>query len=368
MGRPLARQLFKDGAAEHASSWNRVNAWEDTVERYSKTLLTFDKDKLIAIAGVAKQFQSAQLGDYCAGLWRNSILSNLTWQCHRSSFRPLGKRGNEKPCHAPSWSWAAVNKSISFGSRTLYDSEAEWLKSNDSMLELAEVHDVTITPLTENPFGEILAGQIELSAWLLRERTQITQRDSRTTASSLGLDKKEHGDDFTFPLDRGSTKQREDLPVQIHLFDSDIPYSDEVTASFDRGVPLQGDVYLLPLYWVSSWSGEPDESSNMADSCNKEIEYQYQKGNFEIESDQTGEIDETSNRWIFLLALLLTPVDENIDASVKTYERVGALNDWIDPSEAFGAAITAALKIFWDPVEKQAKPGTERARTRIRIV
>ncbi|RYP76753.1 hypothetical protein DL770_007163 [Monosporascus sp. CRB-9-2] len=106
----------------------------------------------------------------------------------------------------------------------------------------------------------------------------------------------------------------------------------------------------------------------MADGRNKEIEGQYPKGNFEIESDQTGEIDETSNRWIFLLALLLTPVDENIDASVKTYERVGALNYWIDPSEAFGAAITAALNIFWDPVEKQAKPGTKRARTRIRIV
>ncbi|RYP00666.1 hypothetical protein DL764_006440 [Monosporascus ibericus] len=106
----------------------------------------------------------------------------------------------------------------------------------------------------------------------------------------------------------------------------------------------------------------------MADGCNKELEDQHPKRNFEIESDQTGETEETSNPWIFLLAILLTPVDENVDTSVKTYERVGGLNDWIDPSEAFGAAITAALKIFWDPVEKQAKPGTERARTRIRIV
>lgn len=360
-GSRSARRLLKDGAAESASLWTRADTWQQAVESYSKTLLTFEKDKLIAIAGVAKQFQHPQLGGYCAGLWRNSILFGLTWQCHRSSFHPLDSHLPEHSRHAPSWSWAAVNKSVAFGSRTLYDSEAELLKSNDRVLELVDIHCVSTTPLAEDPFGEVVGGQIELSGWLLPQRTNQV----------LELTDSSDNDSFSFPLKQGNFS---DVLDQSYLFDSDIPYSDDVTASFDRGVPPSEEVYMLPLYWVSSWGEEQGQFSEArSPDFGDKIERDDDRDNIEIESERTTPYEETPNRWIFLLGLLLRPLlkmdNVNEGSNVRYYERVGALNDWIDPSdEAFGAAISLAMKVFWDPVEKQARPATEQAKTRICIL
>ncbi|EMR64819.1 putative heterokaryon incompatibility protein [Eutypa lata UCREL1] len=108
----------------------------------------------------------------------------------RSSFHPLDSHLHENSQHAPSWSWAAVNKSVAFGSRTLYDSEAELLKSNDRVLELVDIHCVSTTPLAEDPFGEVVGGQIELSGWLLPQRTNQV----------LELTDSSDNDSFSFPL------------------------------------------------------------------------------------------------------------------------------------------------------------------------
>ncbi|KAI1405697.1 heterokaryon incompatibility protein-domain-containing protein [Hypoxylon fuscum] len=361
----MANKILKDGVVEHTSLWGRNDAWQNMVEGYSTTLLTFEKDKLIAIAGVAKEFQHDLLGEYCAGLWRNSILSDLTWQCHRTSFRPLDMPASEKAHHAPSWSWASVKKSVYFGSRILYESESELLNSNDRMLELVDIHNVATTPLAEDPFGEIIGGQIELSGWLLRQRSH-----SNPETAEFGNHSSE---EFIFPLiPSDSGAQNNDVPDQIYLFDSNIPYSDEVTASFDKGVPPPEEVYLLPLYWVSSWNEEDPSVPTVINISGDK--YQDQNEDPESGSNLADEPDENSYRWIYLLALLLTPVKQEAsaenasDTSMPCYERVGALNDWIEPSTDFGTAITTALEITWDPVERQAKPGTERKKTRICIV
>ena len=357
-----ARRYLKDGAAESTSLWNRTDTWHQTVESYSKTLLTFDKDKLIAMAGVAKQYAHPELGAYCAGLWENSMLYNLTWQCHRSSFRPLDtSTTTDETRRAPTWSWASVSKSVSFGSRTLYESEAEWQNSGDKVLDFVDIHSVSTAPLAGNVFGEVIGGELELTGWLLRQGpNHVTGSTSSNHSPDPGKEKT--GKDFSFFLEQGNSHDHyDDIPHRTFLFDSDIPYSDNVVASFDRGVPPPGEVYLLPLYWVSSWGSSPD-----GDDEGNAINLQNDN-----RAEPTIEPIQNPDGWIFLLALLLRPLDRNSDETSPTvprYERVGAVNDWVDPSDSdFGASVTSALGIYWDPLEKQAKPGTKRQKTRICI-
>lgn len=57
--------------------------WPGIVAVYSKAALTNDKDKLIAISGIAKQMLEMWGGspeDYIAGLWRDSIHHELLWR------------------------------------------------------------------------------------------------------------------------------------------------------------------------------------------------------------------------------------------------------------------------------------------------
>ncbi|KAH9884893.1 heterokaryon incompatibility protein-domain-containing protein [Xylariomycetidae sp. FL2044] len=354
-----ARGMFKDGAAEEAHLGKRSSLWQQTVENYSQTLLTFDKDRLIAIAGVAKQFSHDLLGEYYAGLWGNTILFDLTWQCRRSGFRSLNPSVKvASPYNAPSWSWASTNKSVYFGTRVLSQTDTEVSDLGGTKLDLVDIHKISTAPGRGDPFGQLVAGEIELSGWLLRQ-TCVFQASpiSGSIPSS---------EELTFPLQARSSGDRySDIPGNVSLFTSDLPYSDDVTASFDGDVPPPDEVYLLPLYWVSSWSQEePDDllvsvaGAEGPDADDQEDE------------DIMADGDDLSSRWIFLLGLLLTPVSGTAkDAgSMPRYRRVGALNEWVDESTAFGSAVTKALGVHWDTGGKQAKPGTERGKTRICIV
>ncbi|KAJ4419163.1 hypothetical protein N0V85_001119 [Neurospora sp. IMI 360204] len=54
--------------------------WHRLIQSYTKTSLSFPSDKLIAISGLAKLFQSlAKRDDYLAGLWRHRLEAELLW-------------------------------------------------------------------------------------------------------------------------------------------------------------------------------------------------------------------------------------------------------------------------------------------------
>jgi hypothetical protein len=81
--------------------------WLDIVERYTRCGLTFEKDKLIAIATLAKQIHLSTGEPYFSRLWQNSFHTELLWIAKRSNKR-------HKEIVAPSWSWAAVSGPIVF--------------------------------------------------------------------------------------------------------------------------------------------------------------------------------------------------------------------------------------------------------------
>ena len=99
---PLA-QLFMD--------------WESTVEEYSACQLTFAKDKLVALEGLANDLRArvavygAGLDTYLAGIWLESLPTGLMWTTEAGLYESYV---------SPSWSWASIAGQVSFSWKWKY--------------------------------------------------------------------------------------------------------------------------------------------------------------------------------------------------------------------------------------------------------
>jgi hypothetical protein len=101
--------------------------WYAVVQLYSMGNLTFSKDKLVALSGIAQTIvavESSKLGDgYLAGLWQSSLPASLLWQPEHttSPFKANGgeilnrvDKATSVPYRyanyiAPTWSWASIH-------------------------------------------------------------------------------------------------------------------------------------------------------------------------------------------------------------------------------------------------------------------
>ena len=144
-----------------------LQVWDDVVESYSTLSLTYDGDKLMAIAGVAMAYskysnEAGTFGDgYLAGIWQSSLPTYLLWTtAEREPSRsekcvvPLNTHSRPKHYIAPSWSWASMIGRVSL----------EWCQSNYHRKDyLTTVEDASVTHRGDNRFGQVLSGYIKLS-------------------------------------------------------------------------------------------------------------------------------------------------------------------------------------------------------------
>ncbi|KAH6886271.1 hypothetical protein B0T10DRAFT_79058 [Thelonectria olida] len=86
--------------------------WRIAVRAYTSCDLGQEKDKLIAIWGVAKLVRDALREDFAAGLWSLGLVEQLCW-------RVANDRAQRPPALAafPSWSWMSVRGAIEPASR-----------------------------------------------------------------------------------------------------------------------------------------------------------------------------------------------------------------------------------------------------------
>lgn len=126
--------------------------WYRIVTIYSQRNLSVARDKLSAIAGLAKLVQ-ASLGDsYCAGLWRSNLVMGLLWYSRTDQKEPLAEY------LAPSWSWVSMNGgpiSWAIGHREDYPNVKELAKVEYVNLELASPND---------EFGPLKGGRLTMTA------------------------------------------------------------------------------------------------------------------------------------------------------------------------------------------------------------
>ncbi|KAI6815003.1 hypothetical protein KC332_g9236 [Hortaea werneckii] len=81
--------------------------WADLVSNYSELQLSFpEKDKLLAVGGIAERMADLLQDQYVAGMFARDLIMQLTWQVWRGRKRASRFR-------APTWSWASSDGSIS---------------------------------------------------------------------------------------------------------------------------------------------------------------------------------------------------------------------------------------------------------------
>lgn len=126
---------------EHLQGW-----WAEVVHLFTGADLTFARDKLPALSGVARRIHGQKGGQYLAGLWRDERLeAQLCWRVFDPKIRPTEWR-------APSWSWASV------------DGRTSYMPTQDGICDNTYGHviDSSVTPLAGDVFGQLSAGTLHL--------------------------------------------------------------------------------------------------------------------------------------------------------------------------------------------------------------
>ncbi|EFW99014.1 tol protein [Grosmannia clavigera kw1407] len=94
----------------------RVESWHQLISTYSALQLTFDKDRLAALASISERFdkgateKGATDSQFLAGLWQPTLLQDMVWLVGDQS---TSGQADKRPEHwrengVPSWSWEAV--------------------------------------------------------------------------------------------------------------------------------------------------------------------------------------------------------------------------------------------------------------------
>jgi hypothetical protein len=123
--------------------------WEDLVARYTARQLTFGKDKLPALSGLARRMQGRLQSDYIAGMWKNNLIANMCWEVDRE-FRTQAAPSEYR---APSFSWVSVDTQIAYPYR--------WRHTRGQ----AEVLEIKSILKGQNQFGEVSSCSIVLKGF-----------------------------------------------------------------------------------------------------------------------------------------------------------------------------------------------------------
>jgi hypothetical protein len=138
------------------------NYWRQVAEAYSRRQLTQHSDKLPALSGIAAAISAVREGDvYLAGLWKNSLLFDLTWRTEWGKW-DAGDVDITKPPNyrAPSWSWASIDGPIEH-KYCLENAESGHATAAFDILE------AKVVPMGHNPSGQVRHGFLKLSGFLL---------------------------------------------------------------------------------------------------------------------------------------------------------------------------------------------------------
>ncbi|KAB5577817.1 heterokaryon incompatibility protein-domain-containing protein [Coniochaeta sp. 2T2.1] len=137
--------------------------WHEMIEEYSFRSLTFDTDRLPAIAGLAQEHVPTPGDLYIAGLWKSRIIDDLMW---KGQFEGMGFKIPLSQYRSPGWSWISVtdhvpNRTVGCVKndlrRRMYagGSEENVAYYVDHSVQLAQA---------DAGFGRVLSGRITLRA------------------------------------------------------------------------------------------------------------------------------------------------------------------------------------------------------------
>ena len=154
-----SRDLHSDWFASLQDQQKIRSLWYMIVRFYSRCQLSFGKDKLIAISGIARYVARSLQGEYLAGLWRTAddlvFLDQLMWGGQSSKKRP-------EVYQAPSWSWCSVDCPVEVSE---HDRARKGRRST-----LAQIEAVKMALSGEDEYGQVTSGVLTVRCMLLPVR------------------------------------------------------------------------------------------------------------------------------------------------------------------------------------------------------
>ncbi|KAE8396135.1 heterokaryon incompatibility protein-domain-containing protein [Aspergillus alliaceus] len=124
--------------------------WHKIVETYTSCNLTYSKDKLVALSGIAKIMQQRLEDEYCAGLWRSQLVTQLFWiVVYKEASHP-----QQSVYRAPSWSWASLDCHVTWG---------YFAKDQERVLPLVNIINCEIKIASNDITGAAEGGRLHLS-------------------------------------------------------------------------------------------------------------------------------------------------------------------------------------------------------------
>jgi hypothetical protein len=151
-----------------------LRLWSQVVKQYTTCKLSCPRDKLVAVAGVARIVQEAIRDEYCAGLWAHSFPTQLLWLSSSDKPQP-------QPYRAPSWSWASVDSIVTTG-------HYEKAPFEDVKI-LVNIISHEVVTVTHDRFSEVISGIIRLSGYLFT----VVLRPSQKFRWTVSINGREYG-------------------------------------------------------------------------------------------------------------------------------------------------------------------------------
>lgn len=132
--------------------------WRKAVKEYTGRVLTSNRDRHIALAGITAKFCSV-LSDECVlGIWRNDVLRSLLWSVDTANKGTMNDSAGM--IKGPSWSWVSICKPIHYslplpthhgmGPPLTVTTE----KTAEALLTKAKVLDLSVKRRNEFSFDE----------------------------------------------------------------------------------------------------------------------------------------------------------------------------------------------------------------------
>lgn len=129
--------------------------WGGILKRYTSCNLTYTSDRLAALAGLAKVMQQVFNDQYCAGMWKSHMVTQLSWSLSGGqALFPCAPRPS--PYRAPSWSWACLDGPIL----------KAWFQDDfPDKIDLIHVLQCEVTSDLGDTTSTVTSGYLRLSGW-----------------------------------------------------------------------------------------------------------------------------------------------------------------------------------------------------------
>jgi hypothetical protein len=148
------QSAFETLSVEHPTEDDPYYHWGSFRMHYTTCGLTKDKDKLVALRGIADTFGGVIKDRLVAGLWTNRLPQELCWHkvLHGRSAAELSS------CRAPTWSWASSNAIIWMSIVTMRH------RHHKGLTTWIDIVDIDVV---EAPSGELLSASMRLNCKII---------------------------------------------------------------------------------------------------------------------------------------------------------------------------------------------------------